>query len=137
MLRLCVLILVCCACSSSEKKTEKEEYPDFSEESSAVADQPEITMCGASRAKREHYHLVEICQMKFVPADLRIRSGDTVEWINRDITSHDVTEVPSKTWQSPALTPGQSWKNVMTSSAEYFCSIHIVMKGRVEVVDNF
>jgi plastocyanin len=133
MSRLCALIviLVCWACSSSEKKTEREEYPDFSEEKSAPAGQPAITMCGSPKVSREHYHVVEICQMKFVPPHLQIQSGDTVEWINRDITNHDVTEEHSKLWQSPPLEPGRSWKKVMTSSADYYCSIHMVMKGDI------
>jgi plastocyanin len=90
-------------------------------------------MCGLSTAKRAKYHLVEICQMKFIPADLVVSPGDTVEWINRDITNHDVTEQQSRLWHSPPLSPGKSWKKVMRESAAYYCSIHLVMKGNVSV----
>ncbi len=134
MLRLFfALLFLCWSCSPSERKIDNEEYPDFSEESRPAAEQRAITMCGSSAVKRVKYHLVEICQMKFVPAELVIIPGDTVEWINRDITNHDVTEQQTKSWQSPSLSPGKSWKKVLTESAEYYCSIHLVMKGRVRV----
>ncbi len=136
MLRLAVLILVCWGCSPSGKKIHhREEYPDFSEEQSTPADQSEITMCGSPKVTRAHYHIVEICQMKFVPPDLTVSRGDTVEWINKDITNHCVTEERSKAWNSPAIVSGKSWKKIILSSANYYCSIHLVMKGTITIGD--
>ena len=78
-------------------------------------------------------HTVEIRQMKFEPAALTVKKGDTVVFVNRDIVTHDVTEASGKSWKSPALPPGKSWSRVFTKSAGYFCSYHPVMKGNVEV----
>ncbi|MBS1547343.1 MAG: plastocyanin, partial [Bacteroidetes bacterium] len=36
-------------------------------------------------------------------------------------------------WTTGPLPPGASKKMVVTASTDYFCSIHIVMKGRVIV----
>ena len=80
----------------------------------------------------EHTHTIKISKMKFNPEELTIPSGDTVVWINNDITNHCVTEV-SKAWTSGAITPGQSFKKLVTKSTEYFCAIHVVMKGKINV----
>ena len=78
-------------------------------------------------------YTVEIKEMKFQPAELEVQKGDTIVWINRDIVAHDVTEQPNKAWTSSPLTTGQSWSMVATQSADYYCSIHVVMKGKLVV----
>lgn len=76
---------------------------------------------------------VVISQMKFQPAELTVHKGDTVIWINKDIVAHDVTQVPNNTWTSKSLAPGNSWKMSVEGSDDYFCSIHIVMVGKLIV----
>ncbi|MEO8569597.1 MAG: plastocyanin/azurin family copper-binding protein [Ginsengibacter sp.] len=78
-------------------------------------------------------YTVEIKEMKFQPAELTVQKGDTIIWINRDIVAHDVTEQPGKTWTSSPLTTGESWSMVATQSADYYCSIHVVMTGKLVV----
>ena len=78
-------------------------------------------------------HTVEIKDMKFQPADLIVQKGDTVVWINKDLVAHDVTEESSKAWSSSLMPAGQSWRFVVTQSADYYCSIHVVMKGKLRV----
>jgi len=78
-------------------------------------------------------HVVEIRQMKFQPAELVVQKGDTVRWINRDIVAHDVTEEPGKAWTSSLMPVGESWSLVVTQNADYYCSIHVVMKGKLLV----
>lgn len=73
---------------------------------------------------------VIIDQMKFVPVEITISKGDTVLFINRDIVAHNATEV-SNSWASPTLNSGDSWSLVPEKDADYFCSIHIVMKGKI------
>ena len=77
-------------------------------------------------------HIVEIKDMLFQPADVLVHIGDTVMWINKDIVAHDVTE-DGQDWASPALANGASWKKVITENESYYCSIHVVMKGKVTV----
>ena len=76
---------------------------------------------------------VEIKQMQFQPASLTVQKGDTVVWINNDIVAHDVTEEKGRLWTSGPLAPGASWSLVVTESADYYCSIHVVMKGKLVV----
>jgi plastocyanin len=80
-------------------------------------------------------HIVEIRQMKFEPQEVRVRTGDRVVWINKDITNHDVTEQSKKAWASSPLTTGQSWSLVVTRTADYYCNLHQVMKGKIVVVE--
>jgi len=83
--------------------------------------------------KTSSFHTVEIKQMKFQPNELKLHKGDTVLWINKDITDHDVTEETKKAWTSSKLPMGKSWSKVIEESANYYCSIHVVMKGKLIV----
>lgn len=76
---------------------------------------------------------VTIAQMKFDSETLTVNRGDTVVFTNSDVVDHDVTALPDSAWTSGPLHPGDSWKLVADSTAYYFCSIHVVMRGRVEV----
>jgi plastocyanin len=78
-------------------------------------------------------YTVEIKQMKFVPDLITVQRGDRIVFVNRDIMAHDVTEFIKKEWTSGPLTTGQYWTLTATQSADYFCSIHQVMKGKIVV----
>jgi plastocyanin len=93
-----------------------------------------LNSCATETEKsKPKLHTVEIRQMKFQPAELVLQKGDTVVWINNDIVAHDVTEEPGKTWTSSLLPVGESWRLVVNESADYYCSIHVVMKGKLIV----
>jgi plastocyanin len=90
--------------------------------------------CGGEKEKTVHAsHTVEIKGMKFQPAVLNVQQGDTITWINKDFVDHDVVEEKAKEWRSPVLTPGKSWSKVADKTADYYCSVHMVMKGKVVV----
>lgn len=88
---------------------------------------------GVSQNTLKTTHIVIIDKMAFRPAELVVRSGDTVKWINKGIVPHNVTEKTAKAWGSPLLKPGESWEKVITGDVEYYCSIHITMKGGIKV----
>lgn len=85
--------------------------------------------------KQAKTHIVEIKQMRFEPQDVKVQKGDRVVWVNKDITSHDVTEESKKVWTSSPLATGQSWSLVVTQAADYYCSLHQVMKGKITVIE--
>ncbi|ADY54052.1 hypothetical protein Pedsa_3522 [Pseudopedobacter saltans DSM 12145] len=91
-----------------------------------------LNTCSSPKRTVPKVYTVEISQMKFQPEVLKIHQKDTVIFINHDIVAHDVTEI-NKAWKSPVLNTGDSWKIVMQKSANYFCSIHLVMKGKIIV----
>jgi plastocyanin len=89
---------------------------------------------GCSPAPQRHaVYTVEIRDMKFVPERIIVNKGDTIKWINNDMVAHDITEQPGKSWSSGSLASGGTWKLVVSKSADYYCSIHTVMTGKIEV----
>ena len=86
-----------------------------------------------SHSQEVHKYTVEIAQMKFSPSELRVEKGDSIIFVNHDIVVHDVTEEKTKKWKSSPLQPGESWTLVVEESSDYFCSIHVVMKGKIIV----
>jgi plastocyanin len=90
-----------------------------------------LSFCSNKKVAPKTY-TVEIVQMKFQPAVLNVHKGDTVIFVNKDIVDHDATEV-NKAWNSPPLATGDSWKWVAEKSSDYYCSIHLVMKGQIIV----
>jgi plastocyanin len=78
-------------------------------------------------------HIVEIALMKFQPAVLTVKKGDTIIFINHDLVIHNITEETNKLWASSSLQNGKSWTLIATESTVYFCSIHPVMKGKIVV----
>ncbi len=78
-------------------------------------------------------HTVEINGMKFQPEEINVKGGDTIIWINHDMVTHCVTEEKTKTWTSGNIVSGASWQMAVKSSADYFCAIHQVMKGKIIV----
>ena len=77
-------------------------------------------------------HHVVIDGMKFTPQVVQVKKGDTIVWENRDMFVHNVTAAGVK---SGDLQPGTTWRWAVpaTMSFDYLCTLHPVMKGRVEV----
>ncbi len=77
---------------------------------------------------------------KFEPALLKIKTGDSVKWINEDDRRHPIASIPGqgtsdKELFSPPIPPGGSWSHTFKKTGEYpyFCYIHYVMMGAVIV----
>jgi plastocyanin len=49
------------------------------------------------------------------------------------MVAHCVTEETTKAWTSSNIAAGASWKMAVNSSADYFCAIHLVMKGKIKI----
>jgi len=75
---------------------------------------------------------VAIHGMKFAPASIEVRVGDTVEWKNDDITPHTVT---SAAFDSGSIDPDKSWRRTFTEAGQfsYACTFHPEMKGSITV----
>jgi plastocyanin len=93
-----------------------------------------LNSCSSTEEKTiSKSHTVEIAAMQFQPSELSVQKGDTVVFINKDMLVHDVTEEKSEVWRSSPLSTGQSFNVVITESADYYCTIHPVMKGKILV----
>ena len=81
-------------------------------------------------------HHVVIDGMKFSPRVVQVRPGDTIVWENRDMFVHNVTAAAASARMSSGdLAPGKSWRWVVPAgpSFDYLCTLHPVMKGRVDM----
>ena len=77
----------------------------------------------------------------YSPWDLTVDLYDTVQWGNGDTAAHTVTsgnptDGPDGTFDSSLFGPGKlfSHKFVKSGTYDYFCSIHLWMTGKVNVV---
>jgi plastocyanin len=75
---------------------------------------------------------VAMKDMKFSPATIEIKKGDTVEWKNDDMTPHTAT---SPTFDSGPVASDASWRHTFgeAGSFPYTCTFHPDMKGTVVV----
>jgi plastocyanin len=71
--------------------------------------------------------------MKFSPASVEIKPGETVEWTNEDITPHTATSAPL--FDSGSIDSGKSWRHTFTEPGNfpYSCTFHPEMKAVVTV----
>ena len=78
---------------------------------------------------------VEIVDYRFMPAELRIRAGDSVRWINREKrTSHSIL-FPATGQESERLFPDEHWEKLFERAGlyRYRCGPHPEMEGVVHV----
>lgn len=75
---------------------------------------------------------VSISNFAFDPANITVKKGTTVTWVNNDSVTHTVT---SSVFSSPDISPGGKFEFTFnnTGTFDYNCSIHPSMKGVVNV----
>ena len=80
-------------------------------------------------------HIVEIRQLKFVPSQLKVRPGDTIKWINRDIAPHTATAM-DRSWDTKLLKKDESFSITVTDKMKlnYFCRSHPHMKALLVLI---
>jgi len=84
---------------------------------------------------------VKIKNFAFDPADIRIKKGTTVTWINEDSDPHKIASNPHPVHTdlpelvSGTLSSGQSYSFTFTKTGTfgYHCHIHPSMTGRIIV----
>ena len=78
---------------------------------------------------------VTIRLVKFSPATIEIKTGQTVEWTNDDLAPHTVTSQGAGDLSSGSIDAGASWRHTFTQagSFQYYCTFHPEMKGTVVV----
>lgn len=94
-----------------------------------------LTLLSLSAAAQQTVE-ISIEDYKFVPAEVRIKAGDTVKWINREKrTSHSVLFPAENGLESDRLFPQEHWQRTFTQpgSYGYRCGPHEEMKGRILV----
>ncbi|OCP16686.1 hypothetical protein BC360_25035 [Ensifer sp. LC163] len=73
---------------------------------------------------------VAIENLAFVPTEVEVRVGETIEWTNNDRFAHTATVKGG--WEV-TIPPGTKATRVVTAndSVNYYCRFHPNMKGRI------
>jgi plastocyanin len=90
-----------------------------------------VTLLSLAAAVPAHAATIQIVMENLVisPAEISVKAGDTIEWVNKDVFAHtatarngdfDVTMPPKKTVTSVVQKPG---------TVEYYCRFHPNMKA--------
>ena len=81
---------------------------------------------------------VSMRDYKFEPAELRVKTGDTVRWTNDEKrVSHSVLFLGPDGFESERMFPGESYARTFDKPGrhEYTCGPHPEMKGLIVVGD--
>jgi plastocyanin len=75
---------------------------------------------------------IEIKNFAFSPAELIVKKGTTVTWVNQDSVTH---RIKSDTFNSQDLNQGASFSFIFDTvgSFDYICGIHTSMTGNIKV----
>ncbi|THF57846.1 cupredoxin domain-containing protein [Ollibium composti] len=75
---------------------------------------------------------VTIDKLVFSPAEISVKAGDTVEWVNKDALAHTATVKGG--WEV-MIPPKKMASRVMTAkdTVDYYCRFHPNMKGKITV----
>jgi plastocyanin len=80
---------------------------------------------------------VDIPDIKFDPADVTVKVGDTVTWTNSDDIQHTVTKIkgPGAQFDSGNLDPGDTFEETFDKKGtiDYVCTIHAGQEGSITV----
>jgi plastocyanin len=88
-----------------------------------------------SKAQKHPTRTVLIQNFSFKPAQITIKRGTKVTWINKDSTTHTATANNGRSFDSGRLRPGQRYTHTFKSAGKksYHCEIHSDMKGTITV----
>ena len=77
---------------------------------------------------------VVIENMQYAPAELHVRRGERVTWVNKDLVPHTVT-ARDKSFDSQSIAAGASWSTVAAHAGRfaYACSFHPTMSATLVV----
>jgi len=88
----------------------------------------------ASTRARAHNGTVHVTieNLAFVPAEIEVKVGNTIEWVNKDPIAHTATV--NGGWEV-MIPPGAAATRVVEASdgVEYYCRFHPNMTGRIVV----
>lgn len=76
---------------------------------------------------------VTIEKLVFLPAEIEVKAGETIEWINKDPFAHTATVKGG--WEV-VIPPGKAATRVATAddTVDYYCRYHPNMKGKISIV---
>ncbi|MCH9698813.1 MAG: amicyanin [Gammaproteobacteria bacterium] len=79
-------------------------------------------------------HIIEIRDLNFFPAEIKVNPGDTVRWVNKDFVPHTAT-ANNRNWDSRLIGINNQWELVINGDTieDYYCIYHPNMKGVISL----
>lgn len=79
-------------------------------------------------------HRVTIENMRFSPAQLTVKRGERVVWVNKDLFPHTAT-ARSAAFDSGSIASGASWSFVANTAGDYsyVCTYHPTMIAKLTI----
>jgi plastocyanin len=101
----------------------------------AIVDSPLAAQMERQTETGERQLQVKIDNFSFTPREISVSAGTTVTWTNQDDVPHNVVSTDRK-FSSPVLDTDQKFSFTFTEpgSHEYFCKLHPMMTGNIQVV---
>jgi plastocyanin len=89
----------------------------------------------AAKAQNKPTRTVVIQNFRFKPANITLKRGTKVRWINKDSTAHTATANNGRSFDSGRLGKGQRYTHTFKSvgKKKYHCEPHPHMRGTVVV----
>jgi plastocyanin len=77
-------------------------------------------------------HTIDMENMQFSPAQLTVKAGDSVTWVNKDLVPHAIL---GSGMDSKTIAPGEKWTYHFKKKGDfkYDCAFHPTMHGDVTV----
>ena len=96
-----------------------------------------VACCFAAQQDDEKARTVTIKNLKYNPAKITIKAGETVTWVNADDNDHTVTSDEKDLFASDNLGNGDKFRHTFEKKGTfpYHCKYHPRMKGVVIVSD--
>ena len=90
--------------------------------------------CAQAAPAAAETHTVLMEGVAFVPQTLKVKSGDVVVWVNKDLFPHTAT-AQHREFDSGEIAPGKTWKYTAKKPGKfpYVCTLHPTMKGTLVV----
>ncbi len=98
--------------------------------------QPTTTITQPTGDQKPAAVIVHVGDMKFAPAEVTIKAGETVTWKFTDKVPHTVQGIGDKAMgiNSPIIDKGEwSYTFTVPGSYRYLCSLHPEMRGTITV----
>ena len=95
------------------------------------------TVGPSGKSGKDNVEKVEMKDINYVPAQVTIPAGTTIQWTNNDSVAHTVTkgDGPGPKFDSKTIDQGDTFERNFTNKGtiNYFCTIHPNQKGTITV----
>jgi plastocyanin len=102
---------------------------------SSPAAAPQVGQGQASGLGTPAQTVNETTDSKFAPNTVTVKTGDVIQWDNKDPAAHNVTFDGNGTLTSGTMQLGDTWqvKITVAGSYSYHCTLHAGMNGTITV----